>query len=115
MEAEVVSACNGTKDAAWLRKFWQEIEPNLQLPVNVGLDNEAAIYFGNADVDHTRAKHIDLRFYYIKAAVSDEIIRLWYCPGLYNPADIFTKSLKPDHHVYLMRMLGMRRIEEVCY
>ena len=78
------------------------------------MDNQAAIYFGNADVDHTRAKHIDLRYYYIKDKVDDKTVKLWYCPSSYNPADLFTKPLPCNRHLYLMRMIGLHRLEEVC-
>jgi hypothetical protein len=114
MEAETVAACNGIRDAAWLRKFWNDLDPLTKWPINVGIDNQAAIYFGNADADHTRAKHIDLRHKYIKQAVRDKTAKLWYCPSVNMPADVLTKPLRCDKHMYFMRMLGMRKIEEVC-
>jgi hypothetical protein len=115
MESEVISANLGTREAAWLRKMFSLFDDSPEpLHVNLGLDNEAAIYFGNADSDQTRAKHIDLRYYYIKSKVGDGTIQLWHVPSEFNPADIFTKSLRCDRHKMLMRMIGLRRIEEVC-
>ena len=114
MESEVVAACHGIKDAAWLKKIWGELDPQAGYPVNIGMDNQAAIYFGNANVDHTRVKHIDLRYYYIKDKVNDKTVKLWYCPSSYNPADLFTKPLPCDQHLYLMRMIGLCCLEEVC-
>jgi len=113
MEAEVIAGCNGIKDAHWIRKMWNEFEGQ-KLTINIGIDNQAAIYFGNADADHSRAKHIDIRYYFIKNAVRSNTVKLWYCPTEYNPADLFTKPLRPDRHLMLMQLVGMRQIEEVC-
>jgi hypothetical protein len=83
--------------------------------------DQAAIYFGNADADHTRVKHINIHYHFIKEAIHSNAIQLWYCPSKHNPADIFTKPLPPDHHYKLM--LGMKHhsfvlkdspAEEVC-
>jgi len=115
MEAERVSACLGATEAAWLRKLWGIFDPTaLDIPVNLCVDNQAIIYFANMDVAHTKAKHIDLKYYYIKAHVNDGTIIMWHVPSKINPADIFTKPLRADHHLELMQMLGLRRFEEVC-
>jgi hypothetical protein len=115
MEAEVIAGCLGTKEALYMRKLWSEIESyDLIYPVNLAIDNQAAIYFGNANADHKRVKHIDIRYQFIRTAVNAEVIRLWYCPSTHNPADLFTKGFRADRHSFLMRLIGMRRIEEVC-
>ena len=59
MEAEVITSCNAMKEAAWTRKFLNEFE-SAPWSINVGIDNQATIYFNNAVVNHTRAKHIDM-------------------------------------------------------
>jgi hypothetical protein len=115
MESEVIAANLATREAAWLRKMYMLLDPIDNVHVNLGLDNQAAIYFANADTDHTRAKHIDMRYYYIKSKVQDNTIQLWHVRSDINPADIFTKSLRPDRHMVLARMLGLRRIEEVYW
>jgi hypothetical protein len=115
MESEVIAANLATREAAWLRKMYRLLEPEANIHVNLGLDNEAAIYFAQADTDQTRAKHIDIRYYYIKGKVADDTIRIYHVRSEINPADIFTKPLRADHHLTLMRMLGLRRIEEVYW
>ena len=114
MEAETVASTHRIKDATWIRKLMFEVNDPYYRLINVCVDNQAVIYFGNAAIDHTHAKHIDLQYHYICNGISQGIIRLWYCPTQYNPADLFTKALHPDRHLYLMCMLGMRRLEEVC-
>jgi transposase InsO family protein len=114
MESEVIAANLATREAAWIRKMFMLIDDRDPFHINLALDNEAAIYFANADSD-TRAKHIDLRYYYIKSKVKDDTIQMWHVRSEINPADIFTKALRTERHISLMRMLGLRRIEEVCW
>ena len=81
MEAETVSACLGATEAAWLRKLWGIFDPTaLNVPVNLCVDNQAVIYFANADVAHTKAKHIDLKYYYVKSCIADGTIMMWHVP-----------------------------------
>jgi hypothetical protein len=114
MESEVIAANLAVKEGAWMRKVLLSLDSNCEGIVNVAVDNQAAIYFAQADTDHTRAKHIDTRYYYVKEKVQDGTIRLYHVPSEDNPADLFTKSFRPDRHVKLMRLCGLRCLEEVC-
>ena len=115
MESEVIAANLAAREAAWLRKMFRLTDEESIITVNLGLDNQAAIYFAQADTDHTRAKHIDLKYYYIKGKVANDTVRIYHVRSEINPADIFTKPLRPDRHLSLIRMLGLRRLEEVYW
>jgi hypothetical protein len=114
MESEVIAANLAVKEGAWMRKVILALDSNCEAVVNVAVDNQAAIYFAQADTDHTRSKHIDTRYYYVKEKVQDGTIRLYHVPSENNAADLFTKPFRPDRHLKLMRLCGLRRIEEVC-
>jgi len=114
MESEVIAANLAVKEGVWMRKVLMGMDPKSDSQINIGMDNQAAIYFAQADTDHTRAKHIDTRYYYIKEKVQDGSIRLYHVPSEDNPADLFTKPFRPDRHLKLMRLCGLRRLEEVC-
>jgi hypothetical protein len=114
MESEVIAVNLAVKEAAWMRKVILSLDSDCDLHVNIGVDNQAAIYFAQADTDHTRSKHIDTRYYYIKEKVQDGTVRLYHVPSENNVADLFTKAFRPDRHLKLMRLCGLRRLEEVC-
>jgi hypothetical protein len=75
MESEVVAACSAVKDAIWTNNMLKTIE-DFELPINVGVNNHAAIYFVNTYLNHTHAKHIDIRFYFIKNTSKLSQVRL---------------------------------------
>ncbi|GJX79920.1 retrotransposon protein, putative, ty1-copia subclass [Tanacetum coccineum] len=60
------------------------------------------------NVQHSRSKHIDIRFYFIKEQVENGVVELYFVNTEYQLADIFTKSLCKERIVFLINKLGMR-------
>ena len=56
-------------------------------------DNQGAIAIAKNPVDHSRTKHIDIRYHYIRECVRNGQIELRYCPKNDMKADILTKPL----------------------
>nr|GEV57941.1 retrotransposon protein, putative, unclassified [Tanacetum cinerariifolium] len=69
---------------------------------------QAAIAISCNPVQHSRTKHIDIRYHFIKEKVENGIIELFFIGTEYQLADLFTKSLSEDRFKYLVRRLGMR-------
>ncbi|GKD17403.1 hypothetical protein Tco_1206561 [Tanacetum coccineum] len=74
-------------------------------------------------VQHSRTKHIDVRYHFIKEQVEKSIlnyslsikeqvekgiVELFFVGTEYQLADLFTKALSKDRFKYLVRRLGMR-------
>nr|GEV09620.1 retrovirus-related Pol polyprotein from transposon TNT 1-94 [Tanacetum cinerariifolium] len=59
-------------------------------------------------VQHSRTKHIDVRYHVIKEKVEKGIIELFFVETEYQLADLFTKALPVERFKYLVRQLGMR-------
>ncbi|GJS34417.1 hypothetical protein Tco_0532799 [Tanacetum coccineum] len=57
---------------------------------------------------HSRTKHIDVRYHFIKEQVEKGIVELFFVGTEYQLADMFTKALSKDRFKYLVRRLGMR-------
>ncbi|GJY15654.1 hypothetical protein Tco_0386076 [Tanacetum coccineum] len=58
-------------------------------------------------VQHSRTKHIDVRYHFIKENVEIGTIELYFVKNDYQLADLFTKALPVDRFNYLVRRLGM--------
>nr|GEW61945.1 integrase, catalytic region, zinc finger, CCHC-type, peptidase aspartic, catalytic [Tanacetum cinerariifolium] len=59
-------------------------------------------------VQHSRTKHIDVRYHFIKEKVEKGIVELFFVRTEYQLADLFTKALPEERFKYLVRRLGMR-------
>ncbi|GJW58043.1 retrovirus-related pol polyprotein from transposon TNT 1-94 [Tanacetum coccineum] len=70
-------------------------------------DNKSAIALCCNNVQHSRAKHIDIRYHFIKEQVENRIVELYFVRNEYQLADIFTKSLPRERFYFLIDKLGM--------
>ncbi|GJV89276.1 retrovirus-related pol polyprotein from transposon TNT 1-94 [Tanacetum coccineum] len=60
------------------------------------------------NVQHSRAKHIDVRYHFIKEQVENGVVELYFVRTEYQLADIFTKPLPRERFNFLIEKLGMR-------
>nr|GEV43893.1 retrovirus-related Pol polyprotein from transposon TNT 1-94 [Tanacetum cinerariifolium] len=59
-------------------------------------DNKSVIALCCNNVQHSRSKHIDIRYRFIKEQVENEVIELYFVNTEYQLVDIFTKALGRD-------------------
>ncbi|GJY95482.1 hypothetical protein Tco_0511843 [Tanacetum coccineum] len=71
-------------------------------------DNKSAIALCCNNVQHSRAKHIDVCYHFIKEQVENGILELYFVRTEYQLADIFTKPLPRERFNFLIKNLSMR-------
>nr|GEV34540.1 ribonuclease H-like domain-containing protein [Tanacetum cinerariifolium] len=71
-------------------------------------DSKAAIAISCNPVQHSRTKHIDVRYHFIKEKVEKGIVKLFFVGTEYQLANLFTKAVPEERFKYLVRRLGMR-------
>ena len=70
-------------------------------------DNQSAIALAKNPVSHARAKHIDLRHYFVREAIQDKVIWVQYIPTTEMTADSLTKALEREKHKKCTARIGM--------
>nr|GFA69357.1 hypothetical protein [Tanacetum cinerariifolium] len=73
-------------------------------------DSKSAIAISCNPVQHSRIKHIAVRYHFIMEHIEKGTIELYFVKTDYQLADIFTKALPADRFNYLVRRLGMRSL-----
>ncbi|GJU57158.1 hypothetical protein Tco_1234924 [Tanacetum coccineum] len=71
-------------------------------------DNKSAIALCCNNVQHSRSKHIDIRYHFKKEQVENGVVELYFVRTEYQLADIFTKALCRERIEFLIDKLGMR-------
>ncbi|GJZ87773.1 hypothetical protein Tco_0659383 [Tanacetum coccineum] len=71
-------------------------------------DNKSVIALCCNNVQHSRAKHIDVRYHFIKEQVENGIVELYFVRIEYQLDDIFTKPLSRERFNFLIVKLEMR-------
>ncbi|GJW46105.1 retrovirus-related pol polyprotein from transposon TNT 1-94 [Tanacetum coccineum] len=64
-------------------------------------DNKSAIAIRCGNVQHSRSKHIDIKFHFIKEQVDNRVVELYFINTGYQLADIFTKALGRERIEFL--------------
>ncbi|GKE03391.1 hypothetical protein Tco_1395409 [Tanacetum coccineum] len=71
-------------------------------------DNKSAIALCCNNVQHSRAKHIDIRHHFIRKQVEKGVVELYIMRTEYQLADIFTKALPREKFEFILPRLGMK-------
>ncbi|GJR01843.1 retrovirus-related pol polyprotein from transposon TNT 1-94 [Tanacetum coccineum] len=106
-EAEYVSLSACCAQILWLRTHLTDYGFHFD-KIPMYCDSKAAIAISCNPVQHSRTKHIDVRYHFIKEQVEKGIVELFFVGTEYQLADLFTKALSEDRFKYLVRRLGMR-------
>nr|GEX48017.1 hypothetical protein [Tanacetum cinerariifolium] len=69
-------------------------------------DNKCEISLCCNNIQHSRAKHIDVRYHFIKEQVENGIVELYFVRTEYQLADIITKHLPRERFNFLIEKLG---------
>ena len=107
-EAEYMAAVACTCQAMWLKNILKELNFANEDPVTVYVDNNSAILLAKNPVSHSRSKHINIRYHFIRDKVKGKVVKLVHCGTEEWLADIFTKPLKPERFQKLVKMLAMQ-------
>nr|GEW99136.1 hypothetical protein [Tanacetum cinerariifolium] len=106
-EAEYVSLSACCAQVLWMRTQLTDYGFHFD-KIHMFCDSKAAIAISCNPVHHSRTKHIDVRYHFIKEKVEKGIVELFFVGAEYQLADLFTKALPIERFKYLVRRLGMR-------
>lgn len=92
-EAELVSVCEATKEAVYLRGVLGELGVAQDAATVIMQDNSACIALSKNPEAPARTKHIGLKYFYVRDHVDEGNVQLLYCPSALMLADLLTKPV----------------------
>ncbi|GKD11845.1 retrovirus-related pol polyprotein from transposon TNT 1-94 [Tanacetum coccineum] len=105
-EAEYVSAEKACQQALWMKQALVDYDIRLD-DIPIMCDNKGAIDLSKNFVQHSRTKHIEIRYHFLCDNVQKGNISIEKVSSEDNIADILTKPLKREPLNYLRKGLGM--------
>nr|GEX45859.1 retrovirus-related Pol polyprotein from transposon TNT 1-94 [Tanacetum cinerariifolium] len=95
MKAEYITLSGCYAQILWMRS--QLLDYGLGFnKIPMYCDNKSAIALCCNNVQHSRSKHIDIRYHFIKVQVKNGVIEPYFVNTEYQLADLFTKALGRD-------------------
>ena len=96
-EAEYMSLSITCQEAIYLTRLLTELTSQQFAPTVMTSDNQGAIALIKNPVKHMKAKHIDIRYHFVRECYQDNHIVVEYVQSSNNIADMFTKP--PKRHM----------------
>ncbi|KAH9315067.1 hypothetical protein KI387_023694, partial [Taxus chinensis] len=89
MEDEYVAATEARKEMIWLQQFLEELGHKEEGKLHS--DSQSAIHLAKNSAFHSRMKHIQLRYHFIRTTLEEEKLKLEKIHTSQNPTDMMTK------------------------
>ncbi|KAI3503844.1 hypothetical protein L1887_32298 [Cichorium endivia] len=105
-EAEYVAAAACTSQIIWIQSQQKDYAINMR-KIPLFCDSQSAIRIWHNPVQHSKTKHIALRYHFIKSHVEEGNIEVHFVHTTEQFADIFTKALNEEAFTRIVRGLGM--------
>ncbi|GJS76094.1 retrovirus-related pol polyprotein from transposon TNT 1-94 [Tanacetum coccineum] len=77
-------------------------------------DSKSAIAISCNPVQHSKTKHIDIRYHFIKEHVEKGTVEIYFVGTEYQLADLFTKALPKERFEYLVHRIADVHPDELC-
>ncbi|GKE39062.1 hypothetical protein Tco_1462467 [Tanacetum coccineum] len=108
-EAEYIAFSECCAQILWMRSQLPDYGLGFD-KIPLYCDNKSVIALCCNNVQHSRSKHINIKYHFIKEQVENGVVELYFVIIEYQLADIFTKALGRETLEFLINKLGMRSI-----
>lgn len=104
-EAEYMACSDATCEGIFLKNLLSDFCCKSDVPFTLNCDNQSAISLIENPVKHSRSKHIDIKYHFIRDHFCKGILKVSYVCTDENLADIFTKALPRVKLEYFVKFL----------
>ena len=109
VEAEYIAARSCCTQLLWMKKLLHDYGIP-QETMCVFCDNTSAINLSKNPIRHSKSKHIEIRYHFIRDLVEERVACLEFIHIVNKKADIFTKSLDGPRFESLRKTIGVGTI-----
>jgi hypothetical protein len=107
-EAEYQELASATAEAVYQRALLNQLGFEQKDATVVHEDNQGTIALAHNPVHHTRAKHINVKWHFVREKIMSKEVEVKYIPTGDQLADIMTKALAGPAHEQQTAKLGIK-------
>ena len=105
--SEYIACYAAATEVIWLRRLLASIGISQTTPTTIFTDSQSAMRLAVNPEFHSRTKHVDVKFHFLREQVVLRSIDIQYIPTQQQIADIMTKALPPDQYRRLRDLLTL--------
>lgn len=112
-EAEYMAITDTAKEAVYILKILKDLRLSTLANVTIFNDNQGAGKLAGNPVHHSRSKHIDVKYDFIRQKLKEHPVDLRYLPTEKMIADVLTKGLSGAKFTNCISGLGLRSTSQL--
>jgi hypothetical protein len=101
-----MEATHARKEAIWLQRLCSGIGL-VQQVVRIDCDSQSAIFLAKNPTYHSKTKHIDVQYHFVRDMVEEKKVLLMKVDTLKNVADSLTKSVSTEKFSWCRGSMGI--------
>ena len=110
-EAEYMAATHASKEVVWLQILCSSMGL-VQGAIRIDCDSQSAIFFSKNPAYHSKTKHIDVQYHFVRDMIEDKKVLLVKVETLKNTADALTKSVSSQKFSWCRETMGISGLEK---
>ena len=109
-KVEYMAATHASKEVVWLQRLCSELGFKQQV-VRIDCDSQSAIFLAKNPAYHSRTKHIDVQYHFVRDMVESMKVLLEKVDTLENVADSLTKSVSTEKFSWCRVAMGISALD----
>ena len=108
-EVEYISTTHASKEEIWLQRLCSSMGL-VQKAIRIDCDRQSAIFLAKNPSYHSKSKHIDVQYHFVRDMVEDKRVLLVKVDTLKNVADLLTKSISTQKFSWCRETMGVAKL-----
>ncbi|KAJ6978840.1 hypothetical protein NC653_027111 [Populus alba x Populus x berolinensis] len=105
-KAEYMATTQACKEAIWMKKLMEELG-HKQEKILLYCDSQSALHIARNPVFHSRTKHIDVQYHFVREVVEDGSVDFQKVHTKENQADALTIPINTDKYIWCRSSYGL--------
>eukprot|EP00253_Pinus_taeda_P027821 PITA_27821 len=108
-EAEYMGTTHASKEAVWLQRLCSSMGL-VQRAIRIDCDSQSAIFLAKNPAYHSKTKHIDVQYHFVRDMIEDKKVLLVKVDTLKNTADALKKYVSSEKFSWCRETMGILRL-----